>query len=70
MNKTVEKLKQLCYTECVEIESIEVGDLRITLTKVIITDCVALASLVLIQEGKSAGLGSIGGLSETYWGKK
>ena len=22
-----------------------------------------------MQEGKSAGLGTIGGLSETYWGK-
>jgi preprotein translocase subunit SecG len=24
---------------------------------------------VLLQEGKSAGLGSIGGMAESYWGK-
>lgn len=31
--------------------------------------CVALTVLVLMQEGKSAGLGSISGAAETYWGK-
>ena len=31
--------------------------------------CVALVVLVLMQEGKSAGLGSISGAAETYWGK-
>ena len=25
--------------------------------------------IVLMQEGKSAGLGSIGGIGESYWGK-
>ena len=45
------------------------GVLRIILTIIFIIDCIALAALVLMQEGKSAGLGSIGGLSETYWGK-
>jgi preprotein translocase subunit SecG len=29
----------------------------------------ALVALVLLQEGKSAGLGSISGAAETYWGK-
>ncbi|WP_058486209.1 preprotein translocase subunit SecG [Defluviitalea phaphyphila] len=28
-----------------------------------------LISIVLLQEGKSAGLGSISGGAETYWGK-
>ena len=28
-----------------------------------------LAALVLMQEGKSAGLGAISGAVETYWGK-
>ena len=45
------------------------GVLRIILTLLFIIDCIALATLVLMQEGKSAGLGSVGGLSETYWGK-
>ncbi|MDE7269725.1 MAG: preprotein translocase subunit SecG [Acetatifactor sp.] len=31
--------------------------------------CIALVVLVLMQEGKSAGLGSISGAAETYWGK-
>ncbi len=30
---------------------------------------VALTALVLMQEGKSAGLGTISGAAETYWGK-
>lgn len=45
------------------------GVLRIILTIIFIIVCIALATLVLMQEGKSAGLGTIGGLSETYWGK-
>ncbi len=31
--------------------------------------CVALTSLVLMQEGKQQGLGAIGGIADTYWGK-
>lgn len=31
--------------------------------------CIALTVLVLMQEGKSAGLGAISGMAETYWGK-
>ena len=30
---------------------------------------VALVILVLMQEGKAQGLGSISGAAETYWGK-
>ena len=45
------------------------GGLRIILTIIFIIDCIALSVIVLMQEGKSAGLGTIGGLSETYWGK-
>ena len=45
------------------------GVLRIILTIIFIIDCIALSVIVLMQEGKSAGLGTIGGLSETYWGK-
>jgi preprotein translocase subunit SecG len=42
---------------------------RIILTIIFILICIALAVLVLLQEGKSAGLGSISGAAETYWGK-
>ena len=34
-----------------------------------IIDCIALTVVVLMQEGKSAGLGAIGGMAESYWGK-
>ena len=42
---------------------------KIIITIVFIIICVALAALVLMQGGKSAGLGSIAGAAETYWGK-
>lgn len=45
------------------------GALRIIITVIFILICVALTVLVLMQEGKSAGLGSISGAAETYWGK-
>ncbi len=45
------------------------GVLRIVLTVIFILVCVSLVVLVLMQEGKSAGLGSISGAAETYWGK-
>lgn len=45
------------------------GALKIVLSILFIIVCVALVVLVLMQEGKSAGLGSISGAAETYWGK-
>ena len=32
-------------------------------------DCIALTAIVLLQEGKSAGLGTIGGMADSYWGQ-
>ncbi len=43
--------------------------LRIIVTVVFIIVSIALAGIVLMQEGKSAGLGSIAGAAESYWGK-
>ena len=43
--------------------------LKIVLTILFIVVCIALVVLVLMQEGKSAGLGAISGAAETYWGK-
>ncbi len=43
--------------------------IRIILTVLFIIDCIGLTVLVLMQEGKSAGLGTIGGAAESYWGK-
>lgn len=43
--------------------------IRIILTIVFILVSLALLVVVLMQEGKSAGLGAISGAAETYWGK-
>lgn len=32
-------------------------------------DCIALSAIILLQEGKSAGLGTISGAAESYWGQ-
>lgn len=48
---------------------VEMGALKIVLTVIFILVCIALTVLVLMQEGKSAGLGAISGAAETYWGK-
>ncbi|MBQ3105014.1 MAG: preprotein translocase subunit SecG [Lachnospiraceae bacterium] len=43
--------------------------LRTVLTICFIIVCIVLTVLVLMQEGKSAGLGALSGAAETYWGK-
>ena len=44
--------------------------LKIILTIVYVIICIALTVIVLMQEGKSAGLsGTISGAAESYWGK-
>ena len=43
--------------------------LKINIILLFILICIALTVLVLMQEGKSAGLGAISGAAETYWGK-
>ena len=43
--------------------------LKIVITILFIIVCIALTVLVLMQEGKTAGLGAVSGAAETYWGK-
>ena len=43
--------------------------LKIVLYIVFVIDCIALSAIILLQEGKSAGLGTIGGMADTYWGQ-
>ena len=43
--------------------------LKIVITIIFVIDCIALAAVVLMQEGKSAGLGTIAGMADTYWGQ-
>ena len=43
--------------------------LKIVLMIIFAIDCIALTIVVLMQEGKSAGLGAISGIADTYWGQ-
>ena len=43
--------------------------LKMILTVVFIIISIALTVIILMQEGKSAGLGAIAGAADTYWGK-
>ncbi len=43
--------------------------LKLVLSVIFVILCVALTVIVLLQEGKSAGLGSISGMADSYWGK-
>lgn len=42
---------------------------RMIVKVVFILICLALTVIILMQEGKSAGLGAIAGAADTYWGK-
>ena len=46
--------------------------LKTILTVLFIIDCAAMIVVILMQEGKSNGLGALAGMNqnnETYWGK-
>ena len=43
--------------------------LRYILMGIFVLLCIVATVLVLLQEGKSQGLGAIAGASESYWGK-
>ena len=43
--------------------------LRTVLLILLVIFSVILTVLILMQEGKSAGLGTINGMADTYWGK-
>lgn len=43
--------------------------LKMILSVIFIFICIFLTVVVLLQEGKSAGLGSIGGMADSYWGR-
>lgn len=43
--------------------------LKTVLMIIFAIDCIALTAIVLMQEGKSAGLGTISGMADTYWGQ-
>ena len=43
--------------------------MKLALTILFIVICIAMVILVTMQEGKDAGLGTISGMADTYWGK-
>ena len=43
--------------------------LEIVLKILFVIDCIVLTAIVLLQEGKEAGLGSIAGASSSFWGQ-
>ena len=43
--------------------------LKTIITIIFVIDCIALSAIILLQEGKSAGLGTISGAAESYWGQ-
>ena len=43
--------------------------LKMVITILFAIDCIALTAIVLLQEDKSAGLGTISGAADTYWGQ-
>lgn len=43
--------------------------LKTILTVIFILISLALTVIILMQQGKTAGLGSVAGAAETYWGK-
>ena len=45
------------------------GVLNTILTVVFIILSIVITVVILMQEGKSAGLGAIAGAADTYWGK-
>lgn len=42
---------------------------KVILEVLFIIVCITLTVIILMQEGKSAGLGAIAGAADTYWGK-
>lgn len=60
----------MCYNNIrLALGGVKMGALRITISVIYIIVSVALVVLVLMQEGKAQGLGSISGAAESYWGK-
>ena len=44
-------------------------NMRIALSILLLLVCLFLIGVVIFQEGNSQGLGAVGGMAESYWGK-
>jgi preprotein translocase subunit SecG len=49
------------------VETVAILNTIITIVFIILS--IAITVVILMQEGKSAGLGAIAGAADTYWGK-
>jgi preprotein translocase subunit SecG len=49
------------------VENVTILNTVITVVFIILS--IAITVVILMQEGKSAGLGAIAGAADTYWGK-
>lgn len=66
--KTVVLPPKICYDYYVYSGGAKM--IKTILTIIFIIICVFLSAVILLQEGKSAGLsGSIGGMADSYWGR-
>lgn len=43
--------------------------LNTILSVIFVIVCLVLSAIVLMQEGRDQGLGAIGGMADSYWGK-
>lgn len=43
--------------------------MKIALAILLLIVCIFLVGVVIFQEGNSQGLGAVGGMAESYWGK-
>lgn len=60
--------KEFCYFRMEEVRMIQTIHTILLIIYIIV--CVSLTVIVLMQEGKQAGLtGAISGAAESYWGK-
>ncbi|HIQ75152.1 MAG TPA: preprotein translocase subunit SecG [Candidatus Cottocaccamicrobium excrementipullorum] len=43
--------------------------LKIVISIIFVIISIALSAIILMQEGKSNGLGAVAGMADTYWGR-
>lgn len=59
----------LCEIER-ELGGVNMADvIKMIVTVLFMIDCIVLTVIILMQQGKQAGLGAISGTADTYWGK-
>ena len=60
---------KMCYDTTVDLGGGTVSGLKIFISVIFVIISIALSAIILMQEGKSSGLGTVAGMADTYWGK-